>query len=129
MKKNGTYNKKDFLRAAAKLEGFYVPSLYDVSYNEDGTINTPALNEILSPCLASQEGTWSGQQLYVVAGGDGVTEFDNIEDAMTDYSEENEKMQNQLDMPMDDEYIENVASEKLGLKHNEWQYFYSDSPN
>ncbi len=42
---------------------------------------------------------------------------------------ENEKMQNQLDMPMDDEYIESVASDKLGLKHNEWQYFYSDSPN
>lgn len=38
MKKNGTYNKKDFLRAAAKLEGFYVPSLYDISYNEDGTV-------------------------------------------------------------------------------------------
>ncbi len=42
---------------------------------------------------------------------------------------ENEKMQNQLDMPMDDEYIESVASDKLDLKHNEWQYFYNDSPN
>lgn len=48
MKKNGTYNKKDFLRAAAKLEGFYVPSLYDVSYNEDGTINaiTPKYDDV-----------------------------------------------------------------------------------
>ena len=39
MKENGTYNKKDFLFAVAtKLKGFYVPSLYDVIYNEDGTI-------------------------------------------------------------------------------------------
>jgi len=39
MKENGTYNKKDFLYAVAtKLQGFYVPSLYDVSYNENGTI-------------------------------------------------------------------------------------------
>ena len=39
MKENGTYNKKDFLFAVAtKLKGFYVPSLYDVTYNEDGTI-------------------------------------------------------------------------------------------
>jgi len=39
MKENGTYTRKDFLyRAATELEGFYVPSLYDVSYNEDGTV-------------------------------------------------------------------------------------------
>lgn len=31
-------SKSEFLRAAAKIEGTYVPSLYDVSYNEDGTI-------------------------------------------------------------------------------------------
>ncbi|MBQ7669926.1 MAG: TIGR03960 family B12-binding radical SAM protein [Clostridia bacterium] len=39
MKKSGTYTKKDFLyRAATELEGFYVPSLYDVVYNDDGTV-------------------------------------------------------------------------------------------
>ena len=38
MKKNGTYTKSAFLRAASHLEGFYVPSLYSVEYNEDGTI-------------------------------------------------------------------------------------------
>lgn len=38
MKEDGTYTKKDFLRAASHLKGFYVPSLYDVEYNEDGTI-------------------------------------------------------------------------------------------
>ncbi len=31
-------SKKDFLRAAAQIEGVYVPSLYDVSYNSDGTL-------------------------------------------------------------------------------------------
>lgn len=38
MKQAGTYGKGAFLRAASHLEGFYVPSLYDVSYREDGTI-------------------------------------------------------------------------------------------
>lgn len=32
-------SKKEFLERAAKLEGVYVPSLYDISYNEDGTIS------------------------------------------------------------------------------------------
>lgn len=30
--------KKEFLREASKIEGIYVPSLYDVTYNEDNTI-------------------------------------------------------------------------------------------
>lgn len=37
-KKGGS--KAEFLRAAAKIEGVYVPSLYDVSYNEDGTVKS-----------------------------------------------------------------------------------------
>ncbi len=37
-KQSGHYNKAAFLRAAAKIEGVYVPALYDVAYNEDGTI-------------------------------------------------------------------------------------------
>ena len=32
------WSKAAFLREAAKIQGVYVPSLYDVSYNEDGTI-------------------------------------------------------------------------------------------
>ena len=36
-KKNG-YDKEAFLRAASQIEGVYVPSLYDISYNEDGTV-------------------------------------------------------------------------------------------
>lgn len=38
-KKQGKYKKADFLRAAAQIEGVYVPSLYTVDYNEDGTIS------------------------------------------------------------------------------------------
>ena len=32
--------KQEFLREAAKLEGVYVPSFYDVDYNEDGTVKS-----------------------------------------------------------------------------------------
>ena len=32
------WDKARFLRAAADIEGVYVPSLYDVSYNADGTV-------------------------------------------------------------------------------------------
>lgn len=34
--KGGT--KQDYLAKAAEIEGIYVPSLYDVTYNEDGTL-------------------------------------------------------------------------------------------
>ncbi len=37
MKDKGA-SRSEFLRAAAQIEGVYVPSLYDVAYNEDGTI-------------------------------------------------------------------------------------------
>lgn len=32
------WNKKEFLREISKIQGIYVPSLYDVIYNEDNTI-------------------------------------------------------------------------------------------
>jgi radical SAM family uncharacterized protein len=38
MKENGTYTRAAFLREASHIEGVYIPSLYDVSYNEDGTV-------------------------------------------------------------------------------------------
>ena len=38
MKDEGTYTKSAFLREASHIKGFYVPSLYEVEYNEDGTI-------------------------------------------------------------------------------------------
>ncbi len=48
MKENGTYTRKAFLHEAAKLQGFYVPSLYTVTYKEDGTIEayTPVYDDI-----------------------------------------------------------------------------------
>ena len=38
MKGSGEYTRESFLREASHIEGVYIPSLYDVSYNEDGTI-------------------------------------------------------------------------------------------
>ena len=38
MKRDGSYTRAAFLREAAHINGVYIPSLYDVSYNEDGTI-------------------------------------------------------------------------------------------
>ncbi|MCD7776194.1 MAG: TIGR03960 family B12-binding radical SAM protein [Firmicutes bacterium] len=41
MKDEGRYTKEAFLYAAAtELVGFYVPSLYSVEYNEDGTVKS-----------------------------------------------------------------------------------------
>lgn len=38
-KKEGT-DKREFLRRCARIEGVYVPSLYEVNYHEDGTIKS-----------------------------------------------------------------------------------------
>ena len=40
--------KKEFLREISKIRGIYVPSLYDVTYNEDGTIKefTPKYDDV-----------------------------------------------------------------------------------
>ena len=48
MKKSGKYSKAAFLRRLASVEGFYIPSLYDVTYNEDGTIKayTPVYDDV-----------------------------------------------------------------------------------
>ncbi len=45
MKENGSYTREKFLLEATKIEGVYIPSLYDVSYFEDGRIKafTPKL--------------------------------------------------------------------------------------
>ena len=36
--KEESWGKRDFLRRAAQIEGVYVPSLYEISYHEDGTV-------------------------------------------------------------------------------------------
>ena len=48
MKEKGTYSRRAFLHEAAKIEGIYVPSLYEVNYKPDGTIEafTPVYDDI-----------------------------------------------------------------------------------
>ena len=43
-------SRNEFLIAASRIEGVYVPSLYDVSYNEDGTIKS-----VTAKCGAPQK--------------------------------------------------------------------------
>ena len=38
--KNSGKTRSEFLIAASKIEGIYVPSLYDIEYNDDGTIRS-----------------------------------------------------------------------------------------
>ena len=42
--KKGGWDKTRFLSEAAKIPGVYVPSLYDISYNSDGTLNSVLTN-------------------------------------------------------------------------------------
>lgn len=48
MKADGSYSRAEFLHEASKIPGIYVPSLYDVAYNEDGTIAsfTPVYEDV-----------------------------------------------------------------------------------
>ena len=39
------WSKHEFLVCAAQIPGFYVPSLYDVVYNDDGTVKSITANE------------------------------------------------------------------------------------
>jgi len=43
-------SKSEFLRAASKIQGVYIPSLYNVSYNNDGTIKNfePLFDDVSS---------------------------------------------------------------------------------
>lgn len=41
---------------------------------------------------------------------------------------ENEKLKNELEAPVDDEYLKRVAEEKLDYKDPDKQYFYNDMP-
>ncbi|MGL4773060.1 MAG: TIGR03960 family B12-binding radical SAM protein, partial [Clostridium sp.] len=47
-KHKNNFNKEAFLREISKIQGVYVPSLYDVTYNEDGTIKefTPKHDDV-----------------------------------------------------------------------------------
>ncbi len=61
--KNSDMTKEEFLIKASKVPGIYVPSMYEVSYNEDGTILE------ISPKYAEVPGTIKRQV---------VTDFENV---------------------------------------------------
>ncbi len=73
-------NKAEYVAVNSDKEFLYYVSQEEAeaTYNEDGSVNTPAKNRILSPCIATAEGTWLGQTLYVVDGGDGVMDFELV---------------------------------------------------
>ena len=50
MKKQGA-TRQEFLREAAKIEGLYIPSLYTVEYNEDGTIGRYVPHDGAAPVI------------------------------------------------------------------------------
>ena len=41
--------RKEFLRRVSQIQGVYVPSFYDVTYNEDGTLKAYTPNEPTAP--------------------------------------------------------------------------------
>ena len=52
-KKRGS-TKEEFLTDAAKIPGVYVPSLYNISYNEDGTVSNIAPRETASAVVTKR---------------------------------------------------------------------------
>lgn len=48
-KKDGKASKKQFLEKVAHIGGIYVPSFYDISYNEDGTVKSIIPNNPNAP--------------------------------------------------------------------------------
>ena len=48
MKESREYTRKEYLHRLARIPGFYVPSLYTVEYNSDGTVKsyTPVYDDI-----------------------------------------------------------------------------------
>ena len=57
------WSRREFLIAVSQLEGFYVPSLYDVTYHEDGTIRS---------FLPNTEGVPSVVKKRIIKDFDGV---------------------------------------------------------
>lgn len=49
--KKNSKTKAEFLYEASKIEGVYVPSLYEISYNEDGTVKAITPKENINPTV------------------------------------------------------------------------------
>lgn len=45
-KKRGSKNRKEYLEEIAKIDGVYVPSFYDVEYNDDNTVKSVTPNNL-----------------------------------------------------------------------------------
>ena len=52
--KKEAWSKQRFLRAAADIQGIYVPSLYDVSYHEDGTVAAITPKDGVTPVVTKR---------------------------------------------------------------------------
>lgn len=68
-KKNGA-TKAEFLEKAAQIEGIYVPSMYDVSYNEDGTVRkitakNPAPEQVKKRIIKDFDSVYSPENFVV----------------------------------------------------------------
>ena len=50
-KADGKRSKKELLEKLVKIEGIYVPSFYDVSYNDDGTVKSIVPNNENAPAV------------------------------------------------------------------------------
>ena len=76
--------RADYLKKIAKIEGIYVPSLYDVSYNDDGTIksmtpNCPEAPEKVRKRIISDLDKVTYPDKFIVPFSDIVHDRSNIE--------------------------------------------------
>ncbi len=69
-------SREEFLKQAAKIKGIYVPSLYDVAYNEDGTIKS----------ILPKEGSGAPEVVYKAMVSD-LTAADYPEKLIVPYNE------------------------------------------
>lgn len=73
-KKSGKKDKQEYLKTIAKLEGVYVPSFYDVSYNADGTVsaitpNTPEAKTVVKKrIMADFDSAYTPEEVIVPFG-------------------------------------------------------------
>ena len=73
-KKSGKNNKQDYLEEIAKIDGIYVPSFYDVEYNDDNTVksvtpnNKNARPKILKRIMTDFDGAYTPHELMVPFG-------------------------------------------------------------
>ena len=73
-KRDGKRSKRELLEKLVKIGGIYVPSFYDVSYNEDGTVknitpnNPNAPKKVLKRVMKDFNGTYAPDTIIVPFG-------------------------------------------------------------